>query len=67
MSGAITLAKRIASMLPAGKAGLKARMVTVRKPMRMPYAHLPGVVAAADTGSVAMKTMPKNMPPMTRS
>ena len=35
-------------------------------PIRMPKASLPVSVMAADTGSVAMNTVPKAQPPITK-
>ena len=53
-------------MMPSGYAGLSTRMTTVRAPMRKPKIHRPASVIAAETGSVAMNTMPKAKPPSTR-
>ena len=54
-------------MMPSGKAGFSTR-INHRHKLRsdIPNAHLPVSVIAADTGSVAIKTMPKAKPPVTR-
>src|SRR5690554_7741570 len=51
--------------MPSGNAGLTTRMSTTMTPIRMPNTHLPVLVIDADTGSVAMKIMPKAKPPVT--
>src|SRR3546814_17439313 len=51
--------------MPSGKAGLTTRISTTITPIRMPNTHLPVLVMEADTGSVAMKIMPKAQPPTT--
>ncbi len=52
--------------MPSGKAGLTTRISTTIRPITAPKIHLPVLVMDAETGSVAMKIMPKANPPTTR-
>src|SRR5690554_672871 len=66
MVGAHRLENRMASMMPSGNAGLTTRISTVITPIRAPNTSLPVLVMAADTGSVAINTIPKAKPPRVR-
>ena len=56
----------MANIMPSGKAGLDTRMRIVMNPMSIPKLHRPASVIEAETGSVAIKIMPKANPPSTR-
>ena len=49
----------MANIIPSGKAGFMTLMSITRIPIENPYTHLPILVLAADTGSVAINTNPK--------
>src|SRR6056300_156403 len=66
INGANKLPNKIASMIPSGNAGFTTRMSTAINPMRPPYQYLPALVMDAETGSVAMKIIPKAKPPTTK-
>ncbi len=52
--------------MPSGNAGLTTRINTTITPISAPKIHLPVLVMDADTGSVAIKIMPKAKPPTTK-
>ena len=56
----------MANIIPSGKAGFMTLMSITKIPIENPYTHLPILVLAADTGSVAIKTNPKAKLPIVR-
>jgi hypothetical protein len=56
----------MANIIPSGKAGFMTLMSITKIPIENPYTHLPILVLAADTGSVAINTNPKAKLPIVR-
>ena len=56
----------MANIIPSGKAGFMTLMSITKIPIENPYTHLPILVLAADTGSVAINTNPKAKLPIVK-
>ena len=56
----------MANIIPSGNAGLTTRINTTIKPIMNPKIHFPVCVIDAETGSVAIKNIPKAKPPKTK-